>query len=55
MVAAVAAVVAAEGGIHEQVLPEAVRGAPVVVDDLLADLLALADRAEAQVSISSPV
>lgn len=48
VVAAVAAVVAAEGGIQEQVLPEAVRGAPVVGDALLADLLALADRAESQ-------
>ena len=48
IVAAVATVVAAEGGIHEEVLPEAARGTPVVSAALLRDLRALADRVEAR-------
>ena len=47
-VAAVATVLASDGGIHETVLPEASRGAPVVGEALLRDLMALADRVEAQ-------
>jgi pyruvate,water dikinase len=44
----VATVVADDGGVREESLPEASRGAPVVDDALLAGLLALADRVEAR-------
>jgi phosphohistidine swiveling domain-containing protein len=45
---AVATVVADGGGLREEALPEASRGAPVVTDALLAGLLTLADRVEAR-------
>lgn len=45
-VAAAATVVAAEGGVREEALPEAARSRPVVADGLLAALRSLADRVE---------
>jgi len=46
--ASVATVLSADGGIHEQVLADRAREAPVVGDAMLVDLMTLADRVEAQ-------